>query len=140
MIPGVEVRPLSRLDDARGWFVKAIQRRHLGDLPFGEAYLSVGAAGEIRANHFHRRTTEWFCPVAGRGTLYLASMTGGERMQVRFDVASPVSVRIPPGIAHALVADADCELAVLAVADIEYDPADNDTYAVDFARIRDGDA
>jgi len=140
MIPGVEVRALRRLDDDRGWFVKAIQRRHLGDLPFGEVYVSVGSAGETRANHYHRRTTEWFCPVAGRGTLYLASVGGTAHMQVHFDAAAPVSVRIPPGVAHSLVADADCELAVLAVADVEYDPTDTDTYPVDFARIRDGGA
>jgi dTDP-4-dehydrorhamnose 3,5-epimerase-like enzyme len=136
LIPGVEVRALRRLDDPRGWFVKAIQKRHLGDLPFGEAYLSVGAAGETRANHYHERTTEWFCPVAGRGTLYLATLDGSQRQSVRFDVAAPVSVRVPPRVAHSLVADADCELAVLAVADIEYDPQDTDTIAVEFAHIR----
>ena len=136
VIPGVEVRPLRRLDDPRGWFLKAIQRRHLEGLAFGEAYVSVGQPGETRANHYHRRTTEWFCPVAGRGHLYLAATDGAARMAVRFDVAAPVSVRIPPLVAHSLVADADCELAVLAIADIEYDPNDTDTYPVDFAAIR----
>ncbi len=58
MIPGVDVRPLRRLEDARGWFVKVIQKQHLDGLPFGEVYLSVGAPGETRANHYHERTTE----------------------------------------------------------------------------------
>lgn len=136
MIRGVEVRPLRRLDDARGWFLKAFQKRHLEGLPFGEVYLSVGAPGETRANHYHERTTEWFCPAAGRGTLYLAAMRGPERMTVRMDIDAPVSVRIPPFVAHSLVADAGCDLAVLAVADVEYDPADPDTLPVDFERIR----
>ena len=140
MIPGVDVRPLRRLEDTRGWFVKVFQKRHLGGLPFGEVYLSVGAPGETRANHYHERTTEWFCPAAGRGTLYLAAMRGSERMAVRMDIATPVSVRIPPFVAHSLVADADCDLAVLAVADVEYDPADTDTIPVDFERIRGGPA
>ena len=138
MIAGVEVRPLRRLDDARGWFLKAIQKRHLEGLPFGEVYLSVGAPGETRANHYHERTTEWFCPAAGRGTLYLAAMHAPGRMAIRMDIAAPVSVRIPPFVAHSLVADADCDLSVLAVADVEYDPADSDTIAVEFARIRGG--
>lgn len=138
MIAGVEVRPLRRLEDARGWFVKVIQKRHLEGLPFGEVYLSVGAPGETRANHYHERTTEWFCPTAGRGMLYLAAMHGPERMAVRMDAAAPVSVRIPPFVAHSLVADADCDLSVLAVADVEYDPADTDTIPVDFARIHPG--
>ena len=138
MIPGVEIRPLRRLDDARGWFLKAIQQRHLEGHAFGEAYLSVGAPGETRANHFHRRTTEWFCPVGGRGTLYLFQVNGTGRLQVRFDATAPVSVRVPPGVAHSLVADSDSELAVLAIADVEYDPADTDTEPVDFERIRGG--
>ena len=140
MIPGVEIRPLRRLDDARGWFLKAIQLRHLEGHPFGEAYLSVGAPGETRANHVHRRTTEWFCPAAGRGMLYLFEVAGDRRQQVRFDAASPVSVRVPPGVAHSLVADPDSELAVLAVADVEYDPADTDTEPVEFERILGGPA
>ncbi len=140
MIPGVEIRPLRRLEDARGWFLKAIQQRHLEGHAFGEAYLSVGSPGETRANHFHRRTTEWFCPVGGRGTLYLLEVEGTRRQQVRFDAAAPVSVRVPPGVAHSLVADADSELAVLAIADVEYDPADTDTEPVDFERIRGGAA
>jgi len=140
MIRGVDVRPLRRLEDARGWFVKVFQKRHLEGLPFGEVYLSVGAPGETRANHYHERTTEWFCPAAGRGTLYLAAMRGTERMAVRMDIAAPVSVRFPPFVAHSLVADADCDLAVLAVADVEYDPADTDTIPVDFERIRGGPA
>lgn len=131
-----EVRPLRRLDDSRGWFLKALQSRHLGGRPFGEVYLSVGAAGETRANHFHRRTTEWFCPVAGSGTLYLYDTESERRAQVRFDAAAPVSVRVPPGVAHSLVADAGTELAVLAVADVEYDPQDTDTVSVEPERIR----
>jgi len=138
MIAGVEVRPLRRLDDPRGWFLKVIQRRHLDGLPFGEVYLSVGGPGETRANHYHERTTEWFCPAAGRGMLYLAAVHGSERMAIRMDIAAPVSVRIPPFVAHSLVADADCDLSVLAVADVEYDPAEPDTIAVPFERIRGG--
>ena len=140
MIVGVEVRPLRRIEDARGRFVRTLQRRHLQGLPCGELCLSVGAPGETRANHFHRRTTEWFCPVSGRGTLYMAETAGAARMNVRMDVAAPVSVRVPPGVAHSLVADADSDLAVLAVADVEYDPQDTDTFPVEFERIRGGPA
>lgn len=131
-----DVRPLRRLDDTRGWFLKALQAQHLGGRPFGEVYLSVGAAGETRANHVHRRTTEWFCPVAGRGMLYLFDVQGDRRAALRFDAAAPISVRVPPGVAHSLVADPDTELAVLAVADVAYDPQDTDTDAVEPHRIR----
>ena len=135
----IEVRQLRRLEDARGWFLKVLQARHLEGRPFGEVYLSVGAPGEARASHYHQRTTEWFCPLAGRGTLHLAEVDGERVAAVRLDSAAPVSVRIPPGVAHCLVADADAELAVLAVADVQYDPDDTDTLPYDFGPIL-GDA
>ena len=134
--PWYDARSLRRLDDDRGWFLKALQASHLGGRPFGEVYVSVGAPGETRANHYHRRTTEWFCPVAGRGTLYLYDMASERRAALRFDATAPLSVRVPPGVAHSLMADPDVELAVLAVADVEYDPQDTDTYAVEPHRIR----
>jgi dTDP-4-dehydrorhamnose 3,5-epimerase-like enzyme len=135
MIPGVEVRTLRRLDDARGFFVKLVQAHHLEGHPFGEAYVSSGGPGEKRACHYHERTTEWFSPVAGRGTLYLAAVDGEARQAVRMDIAAPVCVRIPPRVAHALVADEGCELAILAIADVEYDPQDPDTFPAPFERI-----
>lgn len=138
--PLVEVRPLRRLEDARGHFVKILQVRHLEGLAFGEVYLSAGGPGEVRGSHYHERTTEWFCPVAGRGVLYLAEVDGARRERVVLNAAAPVSVRVPPRVAHALVADRDSDLHVLAVTDVEYDPADTDTYPMTLEAIRGGEA
>jgi dTDP-4-dehydrorhamnose 3,5-epimerase-like enzyme len=131
-----EVIPLHRLNDSRGWFLKVLKASNLGGRQFGEVYLSVGAAGETRANHYHLRTTEWFCAVAGSGTLYLAEVGGERRQTVRLDARHPVSVRVPPGVAHSIVADGDGELALLAVADVEYDPTDTDTFPMPFEVVR----
>ena len=77
MIPGVEIRTLRRLDDSRGWFLKAIQQRHLEGRQFGEAYLSVGAEGETRANHYHK--TDWhYCYVVSGCIEYHHRPTGVE--------------------------------------------------------------
>ena len=132
----VETRSLLRLEDARGWFVKIIQQRHLEEHAFGEAYLSVAAPGGARGGHFHKRTTEWFCPVQGRGTLYAASLDGTRHETVAMDCEQPCSVRVPPEVAHVLVADAGVAFAVLAVADVEYDPEDNDTFPVELVAIQ----
>jgi len=134
----IEVRPLRRLGDKRGWFLKVMQAQHLAGRPFGEAYLSVGAAGETRACHYHEHTTEWFCPVGGRGVLYLFELDGERRMQVRLDAGEPVSVRVPPRVAHALVASGEGEFAVLAIADVAYDADAPDTIPVEFENIRGG--
>ena len=134
----VDVRDLRRLDDGRGWFVKVIQERHLDGRPFGEVYLAVAAPGESRGGHYHERTTEWFCPVGGRGTLFVASLDGVHHESIRMDSATPVSVRVPPRVAHVLVADQGVEFSVLAVADVEYDPQDTDIFPVELAAIQGG--
>lgn len=132
----VETRELHRRDDPRGWFVKVIRRTHLQGRPFGEVYLAVAAPGEARGGHYHKRTTEWFCAVQGRGTLYASSLDGARHEAVPMDCTRPCSVRVPPEVAHVLVADAGVEFAVLAVADVEYNPADHDTYAVERVAIQ----
>jgi dTDP-4-dehydrorhamnose 3,5-epimerase len=132
----VDVRELHRLDDPRGWFVKVIQQTHLQGRPFGEVYLAVAAPGEARGGHYHKRTTEWFCPVQGRGTLYVASLDGTRHEAVPMDCAKPCSVRVPPEVAHVLVADAGVEFAVLAVADVEYEAEDDDTVPVELVAIQ----
>ncbi len=134
----VEKRELRRLDDSRGWFVKVIQQTHLQGRPFGEVYLAVAAPGGSRGGHFHKRTTEWFCPVQGRGTLYVASVDGTRHETIPLDSAKPCSVRVPPEVAHVLVADAGVEFGVLAVADLEYDPDDDDTFPVEQVAIQGG--
>ncbi len=132
----VDVRALRRLDDGRGWFVKVIQERHLDGRPFGEVYLAVAAPGESRGGHYHERTTEWFCAVGGRGTLYVASLDGAQHESIVMNSATPVSVRVPPRVAHVLIADQGVEFSVLAVADVEYDPNDTDIHPVELTAIQ----
>ena len=138
--PLVRVRSLQRLEEPRGWFLKVIQRVHLEGRPFGEVYVAVAAPGEVRGSHYHRQTNEWFCPIGGQGTLYVASQDGAEHQAIVLDSAQPVSVRVPAGVSHALVADRHVEFSVLAVADKEYDPADNDTFPVELELIQGNDS
>ena len=129
MIPGVEVRPLRPYRDERGGLVKVLMRQHVPEHArlFGEIYISWAEPGAVKANHYHRQTTEWFYLLRGEADLVLEDPRDGRRMVVHLHEAKPQVVTVPPGIAHALVNRGDAPAHLLAYADRPYDPKDPDT-------------
>ena len=123
----VRVIPRQRRADERGWLLKVV----VGDEPglsqrLGEVYLVSAAPGEIRGNHFHRRTSEWFTLVQGVAQLALRDEASGARRVLHLSADDPVTVHVPAGIAHAFRADREHARAMLLVAyaDERYDPKD----------------
>ncbi len=94
---------------------------------FGEIYISWAEPGAVKANHYHKRTWEWFCLLAGKALLALADPETGERWEVELDAERPVVVSVPPGIAHAFRNTGTDIARLLAYADRPYDPRDPDT-------------
>ena len=123
----VRVIPRTRREDARGWLLKVV----VGNEPelsptLGEVYLVLAQPGEIRGNHFHRRTSEWFTVVQGSAELALRDEATGERRVLALSAADPVTVHVPAGIAHAFraVPDRDDAMLLIAYADERYDAGD----------------
>ncbi len=126
------VRP-PRFADARGWLLKAVEQAEVpAGAAFGEIYLTRTEPGARRGGHYHEKTTEWFCPVAGRARLLLLDRATGERRDVALDEADPVLAVLPAGLAHAVVNDGDAPFHLLSYADRPYDPADRDTFPAAF--------
>ena len=115
-------------------------REHLGSghSDFGEIYLSASVGGGVKGNHYHERTTEWFCPILGRGRIHTVEVDTGTEEAILLDSEAPVCVRIPPRMAHAIVGHSQNGLVVLAYADKQYDPRDTDT--VPFRVLADRDS
>jgi dTDP-4-dehydrorhamnose 3,5-epimerase-like enzyme len=113
--------------DPRGWFLKVIDGTE-AQLPAatGEVYLTLAVPGEVRGNHYHRETSEWFTVVQGRAQLLLVDPASGERCEIMLDAAAPVTVYVPNGIAHAFKnpADAEEKMLLVAYADKLYEAAD----------------
>jgi len=119
----VRIIELDRKMDERGWFLKVLRRDQLdAGRPFGEIYLSVCTPGHTRANHYHERTTEWFCAVEGRGIVTLVDIDSGDRREVPLDAEHPQTLVVPPRIAHAIRSTTDQPLVLLVYADLPYDP------------------
>jgi len=127
-IPGVEIIPLRPHKDGRGGLLKVLMRHQLdGAERFGEIYLSWAAPGAIKAEHYHKKTCEWFCVLRGEGLLWLEEVASGRRLCVPMSESAPMTVKIPPGVAHAVQNSGRERLDLLAYADRPYDPADTDT-------------
>ena len=127
-IPGVEIIPLRTHEDSRGGLLKVLMRHQLGGAErFGEIYLSWAEPGAVKAEHYHEKTCEWFCVLRGEGVLWLEEVASGRRLCVPMSETAPVTVKIPPGVAHAVENCGRERLDLLAYADRPYDPADRDT-------------
>lgn len=121
----VEIIERKFIHDGRGSFLKVMHGKESG-LPdsFGEIYTVVAKPREFRANHFHKIANEWFTLLSGRATLTLMDVVTGERKVVDLDASQPITVKVPPMVAHSFFNDNDNDFLLLAYSDYRYDPAD----------------
>lgn len=124
----LEIRRLERKVDSRGWLLKLLMRHHLEnpESPFGEIYLTAATPGEVKGNHFHNDTIEWFCVIQGEGCLHAKDIETGEQYEVIMAADDPIIVRVPQKIAHAIENVGQDLMVLLAYADQPYDAADPD--------------
>jgi len=107
-IDGVEVRPLRRFEDSRGWLAEIFRNDTEAPerLPV-MGYVSVTYPGVARGPHEHRNQTDFFCfPGPGTFHVYLwdarpESSTRGCRQIVVAGADAPAVVIVPPGVVHA---------------------------------------
>ena len=129
MIKGIKIRKLDMFKDERGLLLKVIKQEYVGDDKFGEIYLTAVNPGEVRGNHYHQETIEWFCVIKGEGNLILEKE--GDRMEIKMDEANPISVEVPPYVSHAIKNIGTSTMYLLAYANKGYNPARPDTFPAD---------
>jgi dTDP-4-dehydrorhamnose 3,5-epimerase-like enzyme len=127
LLEKIRLIPRVKRGDARGWLLKVIDG-HEEDLPnyTSEAYVTVTLPGEVRGNHYHIYTSEWFTVVQGRADVVLCDSVSGERMNLVLTAAEPKTLYAPAGLAHAFINPNDSlePLIIIAYADHLYDPAE----------------
>lgn len=113
--------------DARGWFLKVINGLE-ENLPSGtgEVYLTMAMPGHVRGNHYHKQTAEWFTVVSGKAHFKLYDPTTNKARELWLDAATPATIYVPAGIAHAFKNPAEAEeiMLLVAYADRIYDAED----------------
>lgn len=119
---GVQVLATPCFQDERGILLKPWIEK-LGGGPIYEVYVVSCGQGQVRGRHYHFGTTEWFTPLIGRGRLHLRDPHSRKERIIPLDAVNPHTIKIPAGMAHALVGDSK-NFVVIACMDRPHDPAD----------------
>ena len=124
MIEGVQLFPLKRFEDERGWFVELIRVSKL-PRPVRQSNLSFSRKGVIRGLHYHERgQSDLFACVSGMVRVVVLDRESGETFTTDIGDDNPTAVYIPGHYAHGFEALTDC-LFLYHVTE-EYDAADPD--------------
>jgi len=125
----IKIIPRKKLEDKRGWFLKIIngKEENLPDYT-GEIYITSAVKGEARGNHYHNKAIEWFTVIDGNAKLILEDIDTKEKMEIELDSNNPVTVVIPPKIAHVFVNMNEKPFILVAYTNELYDPKDTIPY------------
>ena len=128
MIEGLEVFPLKRFEDERGWFVELMRASKL-PAPVRQSNLSFSRQGVIRGLHYHERgQSDLFACLQGMVRVVVLDRESGETFTADIGDDNPVAVYIPGHYAHGYEALTD-SLFLYHVTE-EYDAADPDEHGV----------
>lgn len=117
------------ISDERGWFLKVITGKE-DELPdyTGEVYITSATPGQSKGGHYHEIAKEWFTLLTGKATLRLKDIDTGEEMTLNLDVSNPVTIFVPPRVAHRFDNDYNDDFILLAYTDLHYKPEDTIAY------------
>jgi dTDP-4-dehydrorhamnose 3,5-epimerase len=128
VIDGVELIPLERHGDERGWLYE-LRRDSALPAPTRQTNISFSRAGVIRGLHYHERgQSDLFACLSGTARVIVLDRDSGETMSLDIGDDNPVAVWIPGRLAHGYEALTDV-LFCYHVTE-EYDPADPDEHEI----------
>jgi dTDP-4-dehydrorhamnose 3,5-epimerase len=136
VIEGIEMFPLRRHEDERGWFVELMRSSLLPD-EVRQSNLVWSRQGVIRGLHYHERgQSDLFACLNGMVRVVVLDRDSGETFTVDIGDDNPVTVFVPGRHAHGYEALTDC-LFLYHVTQ-EYDADDPDEHEVpwDDPRVR----
>ena len=120
---------LIRKSDERGWLIEVLGGKSL-DFPhdFGQIHVSIAYPGKVRGNHYHTRKLEWFCVPQGKGLLLLKDLKTGKQKELLMGEDALRTVKITPGIIHAIKNIGDTDMILIVYANESFDADDPDTF------------
>ena len=128
MIDEIEVIPLRRFEDGRGWFLE-LHRASRGLAPMVQTNVSFSRQGVIRGLHYHERgQSDLFACLQGNARVVALDRETGEVFTLDIGDDNPVAVFIPGRLAHGFEALTDVLFCYHVTQ--EYDAADPDEHEV----------
>lgn len=128
MIEGLELIPLRRFEDERGWFSEFARASRLPK-PIRQTNISFSRRGVIRGLHYHERgQDDLFACLSGTARVVVLDRGSGEAFSLDIGDDNPVAVWIPGHHAHGFEALTDLIFCYHVTE--EYDPADPDEHGI----------
>jgi dTDP-4-dehydrorhamnose 3,5-epimerase len=134
VVDGVQVIPLRRFEDERGWLSELMRASALPK-PVRQSNLVYSRKGVVRGLHYHERgQDDLFACVSGMVRVVVLDRESGETFSEDIGDDNPVAVYVPGHHGHGYEALTDC-LFLYHVTE-EYDPADPDEHGICWADPR----
>jgi len=128
VIDGLQVIPLRRAEDERGWFAE-LRRDSALPKRMVQTNLSFSRRGVIRGLHYHERgQDDLFVCLAGTARVVVLDRTSGEAFCLDIGEENPVAIYVPGHHAHGFEALTDCLFSYHVTE--EYDPASPDEHTL----------
>lgn len=125
---GLQLIPLRRFEDERGWFVE-LARASLLPKQWRQTNVSFSRRGVIRGLHYHERgQDDLFACLQGTARVVVLDRSSGETFTLDIGDDNPVAVYIPGQHAHGFEALTDLLFCYHVTQ--EYDPSDPDEHAI----------
>ena len=128
MIEGVELYPLSRREDQRGWFLELYRESGFPDR-CRQSNLSFSRRGVIRGLHYHERgQDDLFACLQGMARVVVLDRETGQAFVEDIGDDNPAAIYVPGIYAHGFEALTDLIFCYQVTR--EYDPSDPDEQGI----------
>jgi dTDP-4-dehydrorhamnose 3,5-epimerase-like enzyme len=128
VIDEIQVIPLRKLEDERGWLLE-LRRESRMPKPTKQTNVSFSRKGAIRGLHYHERgQDDLFVCLHGTARVVVLDRDSGQTFRMDIGDDNPVALYIPGYLAHGFEALTDL-LFCYHVTE-EYDPSDPDEHEV----------
>ncbi len=136
LIDGVAVKPLKAIPDERGRVMEILRSDDAIFEKFGQCYVTTAYPGVVKAWHYHKVQTDYFCVVHGMMKVVLydgrdGSRTKGSVNEFFAGVHNPVVIKIPPLVYHGFKTVSESEAVLINCPTEPYSAKDPDEYRLD---------
>ena len=136
VIDGVAVKELLVHPDDRGRLYEILRADDSLFTKFGQVYITTAFPGVVKAWHYHKIQTDYFCCIEGSARLVLYdprgdSSTRGAVMEFDLRPDNPRLVMIPPHVYHGFQCLSKTEAIMLNIPTESYNAEHPDEYRLD---------
>jgi dTDP-4-dehydrorhamnose 3,5-epimerase len=137
MIQDVQLKPLRRFADDRGYLMELVRSDDPFFSEFGQTVVTLSYPGVIKAFHWHKNQDDYWVVLRGMAQVVLhdcrdGSPTHGQTSVYYLGEYNPQVLAIPRGVAHGYRVLGNEPAVLLYTVTRPYDPNDPDEYRIPY--------